>query len=293
MKRGLAFAMVGSMLTLGAGALAPPRALQRQSYSILEEGPRLSQPPAHTPDYMSAESSGPQVCSTASSLEELILELKRSSVMIDTEEGLGSGVIIAHQGGDTVILTNRHVVESDDPGPDKLPVAAAGMTVHNDGTEAKAAKVLLAPRGLDLAIVIVHGDIGPAVRMANATIRRGTGVVAIGSPMGIEDSATKGIISNFVPRTSDGGYGFVALQTDAAINPGNSGGGLFLSDTGELLGITTFKLRISPFETAEGMGFVIPVSVLSQLPISAWRELPMPAASHSRPDAGSGSPGPG
>lgn len=302
-KRGVAYALLGSIVTIGAISLDSPlrreeRFSQNRSVpAVMEEGPRrLNGPSEPAPNFTPAEAPGqtsstgpPAACLTDSQLEENIAVLKRSTVLIDTDEALGSGVILRRENGLTVILTNRHVVQAEDPGPDKNPVAAGSMVVHNDGSEAKVVRVLLAPNDLDLAVVFVKEDIGPPARMANATIRRGTGVVVIGSPLGIEDSATRGIISNFVGRRTDSGLPFLAIQTDAAINPGNSGGGLFLASTGELLGITTFKLRISPFETAEGMGFVIPVSMLNQYPIQSWRELPMPAPSHStNPDAGTG-----
>ncbi len=296
MKRGIAYAMLGSMITIGAGLHPNPaeNVLPMRTaagYSVMDEGPAQTRdgPGLDPASPAQLYSSGPPAaCLTDSQLEDTIAALKRSTVLVDTATGLGSGVIIAHRDGRTVILTNRHVVEAE--GAKGKPQAEEGIVVHNDGAEAKAERVLVAPDGIDLAIVIVKGDLGPDARLANATIRRGTGVVAIGSPLGIEDSATRGIVSNFVERTSDGGFKFVAIQTDAAINPGNSGGGLFLAGTGELLGITTFKLKISPFETAEGMSFVIPINVFTQFPLAAWSELQM--HSHSGTEAASASPGP-
>ncbi len=306
-KRGVAYAMLGSLITMGAathfdqpGRQHPQIRQPASEYSVLSEGPSRTMEgpgldftpaaPVDSPGQLSS-SAPPASCQSDSQLEDVIASLKRSTVLIDTASGLGSGVVIAHRDGQTIILTNRHVVESEQ-GPDGgTPRAEEGITVHNDGMASTPVRVLVAPNGIDLALVVVRGDIGPDVRLANATIRRGTRVIAIGSPLGIEDSATGGMVSNFVERTTESGFRFTAIQTDAAINPGNSGGGLFLS-SGELLGITTFKLRISPFETAEGMAFVIPINVLGQFPIQTWSELPMPATSHSGPDAGSASPGP-
>ncbi len=307
-RRGVAYAMIGSLVAVGAAthfnpAERHPQSVRQQpsGYSVMDEGPARTMegpalnftPAAPIESQAQAPSSAPaSACQSDSQLEEVIAALKRSTVLIDTASGLGSGVIIAHRNGETFILTNRHVVEAEQAPDGGGPRAEDGMTVHNDGTVARPARIIVAPNGIDLAVVVVKGDLGPDARLANATIRRGTGVVAIGSPLGIEDSATRGIVSNFVERSTQGGFRFTAIQTDAAINPGNSGGGLFLSGTGELLGITTFKLRISPFESAEGMAFVIPINVLGQFPMQTWSELPMPATPHSGPDAGSASPGP-
>ncbi|MFN7991858.1 MAG: trypsin-like peptidase domain-containing protein [Candidatus Micrarchaeia archaeon] len=277
-RKGIAYAMVGSILVLGAGGIHQSR-YDHGPYgrTVMEEGP-LQTPglKPSSPAAVPAQSTAPPSasCTDDARLEGVIDSLKRSTVMIETAEALGSGVVIAREGGRTLILTNRHVVQSDTPGHDDTPLAASGMVVHNDGTSARVVRVLLAPQGIDLAVVVVKEDIGPPARLANASIRRGTSVIVLGSPLGIEDSATMGIVSNFVSRQSDGSFPYIAIQTDAAINPGNSGGGLFLSGTGELLGITTFKLRISPMETAEGMGFVIPISILGQFPIATWQEIP-------------------
>jgi serine protease Do len=288
LRKGALTVAVGSALLLGGGSLAP-RMMGPQGDGagrmgmVMEEGPR-SGPAA--PAMESA--GGPEVCSAATRTEEIIEGLRSSSVMIDTDEGLGSGIIIGKDGGDTIIITNRHVVQSETPGPGHGPVTAGGMTVHNGGQVARVRRVLIAPNGIDLAAVIVGGDIGPAVRIAGETPRQGTRLIIIGSPLGIEDSVSEGVVSNFVSRRTDSGFPFTAIQTDAAINPGNSGGGFFLAGSGELIGITAFKLQLNPFSTAEGMGFGIPISIIQQYPISAWHELPMPA-----PNQSVGPPSPG
>jgi serine protease Do len=79
----------------------------------------------------------------------------------------------------------------------------------------------------------------------------GTDVLAIGSPIGLEGTVTRGVLSG-IRRTN----GVVLLQFDAAINPGNSGGPL-MTDSGVVLGVNTMRLVPSEFE---GMGFAIAIS---------------------------------
>lgn len=283
MRKGLAAMMVGSVLLVGTGSIVSsrmgtPPARNGRFGMVMEEGPRQHQAAPVSPMESTA---GPQLCSDATRAEELIGMLKQSTVMIDTDEGLGSGIIIGKDGQGTIIITNRHVVQSDTPGPNHHPLASGGMTVHNGGLSAKVLRVLVAPQGIDLAVVYVRGDMGPAVRIADVTPRQGTKLIIIGAPLGIEDTASEGIVSNYVSRRTEGGLPFTAIQTDAAINPGNSGGGFFLEGTGELIGITAFKLQLNPFSTAEGMGFGIPIGLVNRFPVSTWHELPLPAPPHS------------
>lgn len=217
---------------------------------------------------------GPNECAAANSSEVLADALRRSSVLISTDEALGSGIIIANSGTETTILTNRHVVESDSPAAGGFARLAPGMVVYNDGRVGAVKRVQIAPNGLDLAVVTVEGDLGPAVRTSTGRLSRGNRLMIIGSPLGYEDSVSAGIVSNFAPRETGSGFHFLAIQTDAAINPGNSGGGFFLAGTGELVGITSFKLMLNPIVTAEGMGFAIPIRYIYDYPYRDWAMLP-------------------
>jgi serine protease Do len=198
----------------------------------------------------------------------LINQLRESSVLIRTEETLGSGIIIAQSRDETVILTNRHVIDPD--GDLEYPT---GITVNNNGRSIEPRRILIAPDGVDLAAVVVEGGLGPPIRMNGGNPPIGTNIFVVGSPLGSEDSVSAGIVSNLRHVAMADGFEFDAIQTDAAVNPGNSGGGIFDADTGELLGIITFKLRISMFQTAEGMAFAIPTSVLDRFPYAGWRQL--------------------
>ena len=162
--------------------------------------------------------------------------------------GMGSGVIVR---GDGYVLTNNHVVEN----ADELSVELSdgriiqGKLIGNDPQT-------------DLAVIKIEADsLQPVVFGSSDEIRVGDWVLAIGSPFGLDQTVTAGIISgkNRVQGIVDGGNGFEDfLQTDAAINPGNSGGPL-VNLRGELVGINTAILSRSG--ASAGIGFAIPVSL--------------------------------
>ncbi|TWU17060.1 Do family serine endopeptidase [Allorhodopirellula heiligendammensis] len=164
------------------------------------------------------------------------------------QQGQGSGVIVRQDG---YILTNNHVVEGADI-----------VTVElSTGAKVEAEVVGTDPE-TDLAVVkIDRTGLQPVPFGDSEAIRVGDWVLAIGSPFGLDQTVTAGIISgkNRVQGIVDDGHGFEDfLQTDAAINPGNSGGPL-VNLHGELVGINTAILSRSG--TSAGIGFAIPVAL--------------------------------
>ena len=162
--------------------------------------------------------------------------------------GMGSGVIVRPDG---YILTNNHVVED-----------ARQLEVEmSDGVKVPGKIVGTDPKS-DLAVVKIDMNNLPAVALGDSDkIRVGDWVLAIGSPFGLEQTVTAGIISgkNRVRGIVGDGDGFEDfLQTDAAINPGNSGGPL-VNLRGELVGINTAIM--SRTGSSAGIGFAIPVSI--------------------------------
>ncbi|MBD3210306.1 trypsin-like serine protease [Candidatus Micrarchaeota archaeon] len=200
-------------------------------------------------------------------VQKLIKRLQESDVFVESDRGSGSGVIIEAGENQSIILTNRHVVD-----PDFSSQSAPNIQIFNSDREvAKPKSILLAPNGIDLALIYIGKYLGPEAEAGyNQSIERGAGVLAIGSPLGIQDSVTMGIVSNFYDAETEEGFEYQAIQVDAAVNPGNSGGGLFLSSNGKLVAITTFKLVISQVELAEGLGFAIPLSLVDDYPIGEW-----------------------
>lgn len=153
----------------------------------------------------------------------------------------GSGVAFSHGYDDnhrpnrTWIVTNAHVVGGNDK-----------VTIENAG-KVYAGKVEYADPDLDVALVTLAGVVIPVARLYGGdAVPIGEKVFALGSPLGLENSITEGIISG--RRLFSG---VMVLQTSAPISSGNSGGGLFDS-SGQLLGITTFKLK-----SGENLNFAI------------------------------------
>ncbi|MGA3210377.1 MAG: Do family serine endopeptidase [Terriglobales bacterium] len=163
------------------------------------------------------------------------------------ERSLGSGVIVDSKG---YILTNRHVVEN----ADRVRVTLMDEPL---GTAGHEAKVIGTDAETDLAVIKIEVSRAlPAARIGNSdSMQVGDWVLAIGSPFGLQETVTAGIVSakgrNIVPNRQFQNF----IQTDAAINPGNSGGPL-VNLAGEVIGINTAILTES--QGYQGVGFALP-----------------------------------
>ncbi len=159
-------------------------------------------------------------------------------------QGLGSGFVINSDG---LILTNAHVVSQADR-----------VTVTLQDGRILEGEVLGADPVTDVAVIQVQAENLPVVTVGNSDkVRQGQWAIAIGNPLGLQETVTVGVISG-TERSSmaigvpDKQVGF--LQTDAAINPGNSGGPL-LNSKGEVIGVNTAIIG-----GAQGLGFAIPIN---------------------------------
>ena len=154
--------------------------------------------------------------------------------------GVGSGFVLSSDG---YIMTNAHVVE----GADDLVVTLP------DKREFKA-KVIGADKRTDVAVVKIDATGLPAVRIADANrLKVGEWVMAIGSPFGLDNTVTAGIVS---AKARDTGDYLPFIQTDVAINPGNSGGPL-INMRGEVVGVNSqIYSRSGGFM---GISFAIPI----------------------------------
>ncbi|MFZ2958094.1 MAG: Do family serine endopeptidase [Candidatus Ozemobacteraceae bacterium] len=163
-------------------------------------------------------------------------------------EGAGSGVIFDEKG---IILTNNHVVKG----------ATLIMVKFQDGHELKAKVIGQDPQS-DIAIIKVDSPISlPAAKFADSDgVQVGQWAIAIGSPMGLDQSVTVGVISA-VGRSGLGASPIEDfIQTDAGINPGNSGGPLVDLD-GNVIGINTLIYNAP----GAGIGFAIPSNMAKRV----------------------------
>jgi serine protease Do len=168
------------------------------------------------------------------------------------QRSLGSGVIVDSKG---YIVTNRHVVEKADRIRVKLQDDNPAFPGHD-------AKLIGMDQETDLAVIKIDIDRPlPAAKLGNSDgMQVGDWVLAIGTPFGLEETVTAGIVSakgrNIVPNRQFQSF----IQTDAAINPGNSGGPL-VNMAGEVVGINTAILT----ETSSyaGVGFAMPSNTVA------------------------------
>jgi S1-C subfamily serine protease len=165
------------------------------------------------------------------------------------ERGTGSGFIITSDGK---LLTNAHVVAD----ADEVEV------VLKDGRSFKG-KVMGLDPVTDVAAIKIQADKLPAVTFGDSEgLIPGQWAIAIGNPLGLDNTVTAGIISATGRSSREVGINDKRvnfIQTDAAINPGNSGGPL-LNDRGEVIGINT-AIRAN----AQGLGFAIPISTARRI----------------------------
>lgn len=165
------------------------------------------------------------------------------------ERGTGSGLILSNTGE---IITNAHVVD----GADFVDVTL------KDGRTFEG-RVIGTDPVTDIAAIKINAQELPTVRLGSSNnLAPGQWAIAIGNPLGLDNTVTAGIISAIGRSSSQVGVPDKRvrfIQTDAAINPGNSGGPL-LNDRGEVIGINT-AIRAD----AQGLGFAIPIETAQRI----------------------------
>lgn len=166
-----------------------------------------------------------------------------SVVQIDVSGGLGSGVVYEPNR----IMTNAHVVGN-----------SRTVTVRAATGKTYQGRVIGTDAGTDIAVVQVDGLDVPVATLATEKPYVGQLTVAVGSPYGLTQTVTSGIVSALNrPVDNDKGVVVNMVQTDASINPGNSGGAL-ANRSGQIIGINTAIFSQTGENT--GIGFAIPIS---------------------------------
>ena len=181
------------------------------------------------------------------------------TALIVRQHAVGSGVIVDASG---YIMTNAHVVE----GAQRIRVALPMSTTASPGNtpagkrQIMDAKLIGVHKESDLALLKIDGTNLPTLSLEGPqALRVGQMVLAVGSPEGLQNSVTMGVISA-VARQADPTKSLNYVQTDAPINPGNSGGPL-VDMNGYVVGLNTFILSQSG--GSEGLGFAIPARVVN------------------------------
>ena len=252
-RTGLAAAVVATSLLVGGGAGLGGAAIWAATHD--------------EPSTTSTVSRQAQAPAADGSVESVAQKVLPSVVKIDVKgqqgEASGSGIILTSDG---TILTNNHVVE--------LAASGGSLTVDFDDGTSASAQILGTDPLTDTAVIKADGVSGltPATIGKSANLGVGEGVVAIGSPFGLDATVTSGIVSalnrpvNVGSDDQGNSTTYPAIQTDAAINPGNSGGPL-VDMTGAVIGINS-SIRTaasqSPYGQSGqsgsiGLGFAIPI----------------------------------
>ena len=236
-----------------SGALQAPRAPGTPQAPEAREAPEtparlvplagFSSEPSASTAAAPAAAPAPRLPAPAS-LEELISRVQPAVVRIETASAIGTGFFVRPD----TIITNAHVVESN-----------LTVTIRRTTGATSVARVEQTAPDLDLAVLKVTGatEDQPTIPIGSgASARPGQEVVAIGSPLGLQNTVTRGIVS--AVRNMGG---VTLVQTDAAINPGNSGGPL-VDRTGAAIGINSLGVRAS---VAQGLSFAIAIEHAADL----------------------------
>lgn len=238
------FAIVAAALTL---FLASCNASQTTVPSAMPSGSGAPSASASAPASIAPSSL------TFSNLPDLVAEVEPSVVsVLRADGGQGSGVIWSSDGK---IVTNNHVVA----GATQFQVAFA------DGQRVNATVIATDPR-TDLAVMQADRQNLPPATFSTSLPEVGALALAMGNPIGFENSVTQGIISGLhrsIPGSAQQSAALVDLiQTDAAISPGNSGGALVGGD-GKVMGINVAYIPPNSQQGAVAIGFAIPAPTVT------------------------------
>jgi len=273
---GLALVLVGALLgsVLGGGGVALYMGAQDEGLTAVQQS-YIDKAVAEAADSMESDLNGVSATESntvgdtinlvttdySTTVQNVAANVSDSVVGIATSEGTGSGVIVSSDG---LILTNAHVIAVSGSTQSnglfgqqpQQPVDTTITVTLSDGKE-YTAEVLYSDEAMDLAVIKIDATGLPAATLGNSSdVAVGEITVAIGNPLGLEQTVTSGIVSALTVSAaiSTTQVAEDLIQTDAAINPGNSGGAL-LNASGEVIGINSYKLS-----NGEGIGFAIPIN---------------------------------
>ena len=182
--------------------------------------------------------------------------LPRTADLVTTQRASGSGVIVDTDG---YIVTNAHVVRGAQRVRVELPISPAGQSILATRSRTVPARIVGVDLETDLAVLQIDERKLPALPFADSdAVNAGQLVLAFGSPLGLNNSVTLGVVSS-IARQLEPESPMIYLQTDAPINPGSSGGPL-VDTRGRLVGINT--LIVSQGGGSDGLGFAAPSNIV-------------------------------
>lgn len=245
--------IISCAIIIGAGA-GGVFWIHQHSEKQLQGGPRLAVVAAQEAETKAAKTASDS--NVKKTRKQIIEDSQKKVVTIESGIGLGSGFLYNDKGD---VITNAHVVEG-----------SKEVTVRTLNHEEYQGTVIGIGEETDVAVVRVPGlqKLTP-LTIAKSKAETGDEVLALGSPLGLENTVTTGIISGVGRSFEIPPYIYSNLyQISAPITHGNSGGPLIHAETGEVLGINSAVV-----EQEGGIGFSIPItSVLKQ--VQAWSEKP-------------------
>ncbi|PYY31163.1 trypsin-like peptidase domain-containing protein [Paenibacillus illinoisensis] len=245
--------IISCAIIIGAGA-GGVFWIHQHSEKQLQGGPRLAVVAAQEAETKAAKTASDS--KVKKTRKQIIEDSQKKVVTIESGIGLGSGFLYNDKGD---VITNAHVVEG-----------SKEVTVRTLNHEEYQGTVIGIGEETDVAVVRVPGlqKLTP-LTIAKSKAETGDEVLALGSPLGLENTVTTGIISGVGRSFEIPPYIYSNLyQISAPITHGNSGGPLIHAETGEVLGINSAVV-----EQEGGIGFSIPItSVLKQ--VQAWSEKP-------------------
>ncbi len=249
MNKGWIFSSIASVVIIAAG-IGSFSYINRTVPTQLPNKPLLASTTAQTAS---------QTNTGTSTLKDVIFNTQKKVVMIELEDGsLGSGFLYNDQGD---VITNAHVV-----------AGALNVKVKTADARTLTGKVIGLGTDTDIAVVRVPELVGtePLKLAQKGSADVGDNVLALGSPLGLQNTITTGIISGVGRDFTIDPYVYTNLyQISAPIAPGNSGGPLIHADTGEVLGINSAMASES-----NTIGFSIPVAEI-QKTVQNWSKTPM------------------
>ncbi len=252
-------ALVAAALLAGCGDSDSDKPATGQT-TAAADAPAVA-PAAATTGAAASTAAAPDVNDLQTSFERVVQTASPSVVLIETTEGLGSGIVMDQEGH---IVTNAHVVGT-----------ARSFKVTLPTGQTRSATLVSSFPPDDLAVIDAEGSgFKPATFADSSKARVGDIVLAMGNPLGLQSSVTQGIVSALGRTVSEPGGAALpgAIQTSASINPGNSGGAL-VDLRGEVVGIPTLAARDPQGNAAApGIGFAIASNIVTDIAGQIVRE---------------------